>query len=67
MEVDPENRAAPIRNSNCMVYVFEWEDGQFRCVEIYQQDFSDLDLGGLDGSGVPNRFQVDLAALVEAD
>ena len=67
MEVEPENRAAPIRNSNCMVYVFEWEDGQFRCAEIYQQDFSDLDLGGLDGSGVPNRFQVDLAVLVEAD
>ena len=46
----------PRANSNCMTYVYEWEDGVFTSVEIYQQDFSGLDFGGLDGSGVPNRW-----------
>lgn len=48
----------PFVNSNCMTYVYEWEDGVFSCVEVYQQDFSGLDLGGLDGSGVPNRWEL---------
>ena len=59
MTVDPKNAFAPIRNSNCMVYVFEWEDGVFSCSEIFQQDCGDLDCGGLDGSGVPNRWAID--------
>ena len=47
----------PMANSNCMTYVYEWEDGVFTSVDIYQQDFSGLDLGGLGGSGVPNRWE----------
>ncbi len=46
----------PQRNSNCMTYVYEWEDGVFTSAEIYYPDFTGLDCGGLDGSGVPNRW-----------
>ncbi|MDO4796493.1 MAG: histidine phosphatase family protein [Coriobacteriales bacterium] len=52
----------PRANTNCMTYVYEWEDGVFSSVEVYQQDFDGLDCGGLDGSGVPNRWAVDLDA-----
>ena len=48
----------PTANGNCMTYVYEWEDGVFTSIETYQQDFSGLDLGGLDGSGVPNRWEL---------
>jgi broad specificity phosphatase PhoE len=58
MTVEPQNAFSPIRNSNWMVYVFEWEDGAFSCAEILQQDYSGLDCGGLDGSGVPNRWSI---------
>ena len=51
-----EANERPRANSNCMTYVYEWEDGVFTCVDIYQQDFAGLDLGGLDGSGIPNRW-----------
>lgn len=53
----------PRANSNCMTYVYEWEDGVFTCVDIYQQDFSGLDFGGMDGSGVPNRWEPSAEAL----
>ena len=46
-------------NGNCMTYVYEWEDGVFTCKEVYTADFSELDFGGLDGSGVPNRWEID--------
>lgn len=46
----------PAHNSNCMTYVYEWEDGVFTCVEILYHDFSKLNMGGLDGSGIPNRW-----------
>jgi hypothetical protein len=49
-----------------MTYVYEWEDGIFTSVEVYQQDFAGLDCGGLDGSGVPNRWCLDLDAAREA-
>ena len=40
-------------NTNCLTYVYEWEDGVFSCVEVYGPDFT-----GLDDSGVPNRWRV---------
>jgi probable phosphoglycerate mutase len=46
-------------NSNCMTFVYEWEDGVFTCTEIFSADFSGIDCGGLDGSGVPNRWSID--------
>ena len=46
----------PRANSNCMTYVYEWEDGVFTSVEIFTPDIQGLDCGGLDGSGVPNRW-----------
>ena len=52
----PEMRGHLPGNGNCMTYVYEWEDGAFSFVEVYQQDFAGLDCGGLGGSGVPNRF-----------
>ena len=55
----------PFPNTNCMTYVYEWEDGVFTCTDIYRPDFSGLDLGGLDGSGVPNRWELPLDALQE--
>ena len=51
----------PMPNTNCMCYVYEWEDGQFTPTDIYRPDFSGLDLGGLEGSGVPNRWVLDKA------
>ena len=52
----PTNRAegAP-RGSNCMTYVYEWEDGIFSCIELYVPDFT-----GLDDPGIPQRLQIDL-------
>lgn len=46
-------------NSNCMCYVYEWEDGVFTLAEVFVPDIAGLDFGGMDGSGVPNRFMVD--------
>lgn len=43
------------RPSNCMTYVYEWEDGVFSCIELYVPDFS-----GLDETGVAYRYNVDL-------
>ena len=51
-------------NSNCMCYVYEWEDGVFTLAEVFVPDIADLDCGGMDGSGVPNRFYVDPEDLV---
>lgn len=51
------------RNSNCMIYVYEWDDGTFTCTDIIQPDFDGIDCGGLDGSGVPNRWRVNPEAL----
>ncbi len=59
----PQEQAGPFENSNCMTYVYEWEDGSFRCVERYHQDFTGLDLGGMDGSGIPNRWTLDPTSL----
>jgi probable phosphoglycerate mutase len=57
---DPQGPAFKgFRNSNCMTYVYEWEDGEFRLLETYEQDFEGLDCGGMDGSGVPNRWEMD--------
>lgn len=56
----------PRANSNCMTYVYEWGDGVFSSVEVYQQDFDGLDCGGLDGSGIPNRWLLDLDAARKA-
>lgn len=53
----------PFVNSNCMTYVYVWEDGEFTCAEVYQQDFSGIDFGGLDGSGVPNRWELSSEAM----
>lgn len=50
------NSKVPFVNSNCMTYVYEWEDGEFTCIETYAQDFSGMDLGGMGGSGVPDRW-----------
>ena len=50
----------PMPNTNCMTYVYEWEDGAFACVDIYRPDFAGIDCGGMDGSGVPNRWRMDL-------
>ena len=44
-------------NSNCMCYVYEWEDGVFTLSEVFVPDIADIDLGGLDGSGFPNRWE----------
>lgn len=54
----PSKVEAGYANSNCMTFVYEWEDGVFTCVDLYHLDFSGLDFGGLDGSGVPNRWAV---------
>ena len=51
-------RATFTANTNCMTYVYTWEDGLYSCVEIIAPDFSALDFGGLDGSGVPNRWRL---------
>lgn len=56
----------PKRNSNCMTYVYEWEDGVFTSTEIFYHDFSGIDCGGLDGSGIPNRWIIDIDALRES-
>ena len=45
-------------NGNCMTYVYEWEDGVFSCAEVHTADFSKIDCGGLDGSGMPNRWTI---------
>ena len=55
----------PTPNTNCMTYVYEWEDGRFSCVEIYRPAIEGIDCGGMDGSGVPNRWQMDLVAARE--
>ena len=52
------SRASFVANTNCMTYVYTWEDGLYTCTEIIAPDFSDLDFGGLDGSGVPNRWEL---------
>lgn len=53
-------------NSNCMCYVYEWEDGEFSLVEVYvPEGLAELDMGGLDGSGVPNRWEPTAEALEE--
>ena len=49
----------PFPNTNCMIYVYEWDEGDFACMEICRPDFSAIDCGGLDGSGVPNRWMLD--------
>jgi probable phosphoglycerate mutase len=50
-------------NTNCMIYVYSWEDGVFTCTDVLLPDFSQIDMGGLDGSGVPNRWELDLSLL----
>lgn len=49
----------PYPNTNCMIYVYEWDCAGFACKEICRPDFSGIDCGGLDGSGVPNRWVID--------
>ena len=44
---------------NCVTHVYEWEDGVFTCLEAYIPDFGGLDLGGMGGSGVPERWLVE--------
>ena len=51
-----KSRKQVFANSNCMCYVYEWEDGVFTVRDVYVPDIADLDFGGLDGSGVPNRW-----------
>ena len=53
----------PFPNTNCMTYVYEWEDGVFTCVDVFRPDFSSLDCGGMDGSGVPSRWELDFDAV----
>ena len=53
----------PFPNTNCMTYVYEWEDGVFTCVDVFRPDFSGLDCGGMDGSGVPSRWELDFDAV----
>ncbi len=65
MQVMGPGSKRPPANTNCMTYVYEWEDGVFSSVEVYHQDFAGLDCGGLDGSGVPNRWELDLDAARE--
>ena len=62
MQVMGPGSKRPPANTNCMTYVYEWEDGVFSSAEVYHQDFAGLDCGGLDGSGVPNRWELDLNA-----
>ncbi|MBR3318625.1 MAG: histidine phosphatase family protein [Atopobiaceae bacterium] len=52
----------PFPNTNCMTYVYEWEDGNFSLSEIYRPNIANIDCGGMDGSGIPNRWQMDLEA-----
>ncbi len=52
-----------LHNANCMCFVYEWEDGVFTCVEVYNPPIADLDFGGLGGSGIPNRWVPDLSLL----
>jgi hypothetical protein len=40
--------------SNCMTYVYSWEDGVFSCQEIYVPDFSSLT-----ESGLPGRWSIE--------
>ena len=61
-----EANAQVFVNSNCMCYVYEWEDGVFTLSEVYVPDIADLDFGGLGGSGVPNRFKLDVATIKAA-
>ncbi|MBP3894436.1 MAG: histidine phosphatase family protein [Atopobiaceae bacterium] len=53
-------------NGNCMTYVYEWEDGVFSCIEVFTADFTGIECGGLDGSGVPNRWAIDEDLLAQA-
>lgn len=62
MVVAGPGASRPFPNTNCMTYVYEWEDGVFTCAEIYRPNIAGIDCGGLDGSGVPNRWQMDLDA-----
>ena len=46
-------RATFVENTNCMTYVYEWDDGVFSCTEIITPDFSSLP-----ESGVPYRWEL---------
>lgn len=63
MAVEGPDAERPMPNTNCMTYVYEWEDGVFRCTDVYRPDFTGIDCGGLNGSGVPNRWAIDLEEL----
>ena len=39
--------AKPVGHANCMTFVYEWEDGVFRCVEMFIPDLSSLEKPGM--------------------